>query len=83
MLIESQARPSTPLWLREGLAIYLSNPETAKPAKVDVDVLERQLHSLRTEQEMRASYQACAGAVADAVEKNGLSKVLEWVSSKR
>ena len=48
MLIESQARPSTPLWLREGLAIYLSNPESAKPSKVDVDVLERQLHSLQT-----------------------------------
>jgi stage II sporulation protein D len=83
MLIESQAGPKTPLWLREGLAIYLSNPESARPAKVDVDALERQLHSLRSEEEMRAAYRSCATAVADAVEKNGLSAVLAWVSASK
>ena len=83
MLIESQARPSTPLWLREGLAIYLSNPESAKPSKVDVDVLERQLHSLQNEEQMRAAYRACAGAVADAVEKNGLNTVLSSLNTPR
>jgi stage II sporulation protein D len=83
MLIESQAGPKAPLWLREGLAIYLSNPESVKPAQVDVDALERQLHSLRSEEEMRAAYRSCAGAVADAVEKNGLSVVLTWVNAKQ
>jgi stage II sporulation protein D len=83
MLIESQALPDTPLWLREGLAIYLSDPDSVKAAKIDVDVLERQLHSLRTEGEMRAAYRACAGAVADAVQKNGLWTVLSWVNTKR
>jgi stage II sporulation protein D len=88
MLIESQARPDTPLWLREGLAIYLShpqsaNPESSRPAKVDVYTLERQLLSLRSEEEMRAAYRACANAVTDAVEKNGLSAVLSWVSTPR
>lgn len=83
MVIESQATPKTPLWLREGLAIYLSNPEAAKPVKVDVDTLERQLHSLRSEEEMRAAYRSCAAAVADAVEKNGLSTVLGWVNKAR
>lgn len=79
LVIESEARSQTPLWLREGLAIYLSNPDAAKPADVDVDVLEKQLHSLRTEGGMRAAYQACAAAVADAVVKNGLGAVLSWV----
>lgn len=83
MLIESKARPETPLWLREGLAIYLSNPESAKPSKVDVDVLERQLHSLQNEEQMRAAYRACAGAVADAVEKNGLNTVLSSLNTPR
>jgi len=83
MLIESQSGRKTPLWLREGLAIYLSNPEGVKPAKVDVDALERQLHSLRSEQEMRAAYRSCAAAVADAVAKNGLSAVLAWVNAKQ
>jgi stage II sporulation protein D len=83
ILIESHARADTPLWLREGLAIYLSNPDLTRANKVDVRTLERQLHSLRTEEEMRATYRACAAAVADAVDKNGLSAVLSWVNTSK
>jgi stage II sporulation protein D len=79
MLIESNARSGAPLWLREGLAIYLENPDAAKPSKVDVDLLEKRLHSLETEAEMRAAYRDCASAVAAAVEKSGLSAVLSSV----
>jgi stage II sporulation protein D len=79
MLIESNARSGAPLWLREGLAIYLENPDAAKPSKVDVDSLEKRLHSLETEAEMRAAYRDCASAVAGAVEKSGLSAVLASV----
>ena len=86
MAIESQARPDTPLWLREGLAIYLSNPESARDsavgsAKIDVEALERKLHSLRTEDEMRAAYRESARAVASEVEKNGLQAVLSRVKT--
>jgi stage II sporulation protein D len=87
LVIESQAHPGTPLWLREGLAIYLSHPDSAKEdskagsGKVDVDALERKLHSLQTESEMRAAYRASAAAVADEVEKKGLQAVLSRVKS--
>lgn len=81
MLIESQARPDTPLWLREGLSIYLTNPNAAKPAHVDVIALERRLHTLRIEAEMRAAYRECGAAVAEAVQKNGMQKVLGWVKN--
>ena len=79
MLIESNARPGAPLWLREGLAIYLENPDAARPGTVDVDALEKRLHSLQTEAEMRAAYQDCASAVADAVKNSGLREVLSSV----
>jgi stage II sporulation protein D len=79
MLIESNARPGAPLWLREGLAIYLENPDAARPGKVDVDSLEKRLHSLQTEAEMRAAYRDCASAVADAVDRSGLRQVLASV----
>jgi len=79
MLIESNARPGVPLWLREGLAIYLENPDAAKPGNVDVDSLEKRLHSLETEAEMRAAYRDCSFAVAGAVKKSGLSAVLSSV----
>ena len=81
MLIESRARADSPLWLREGLAIYLSNPDSVAPAKVDVAILERRLHSLRSEEDMRAAYRACAAAVAEAVRKNGLNTVLSWLNA--
>jgi stage II sporulation protein D (peptidoglycan lytic transglycosylase) len=79
MVIEANATPNAPIWLREGLAIYLANPQAVKPASVDLDALEHQMHSLRTEEQMRAAYRASAAAVADAVEKKGLESVLSLV----
>lgn len=81
MLIESQARPDTPLWLREGLTIYLSNPDAAKPAQIDVAQLERRLNSIKTEAEMRDAYRDCASAVAEAIQRHGRQAVLEWVKT--
>lgn len=83
MLIESHARPDAPLWVREGLAIYLSNPDATESRKVDVKALERQLHSLRNEEQMRAAYRECAAAVAHAVKTNGLSAVLLSIRSEK
>jgi stage II sporulation protein D len=83
LLIESHARPGAPLWLREGLAIYLSNSDAVKPASLDVAALERRLHSWHSEDEMRAAYKDSAAAVAGAVEKNDLSTVLSWLTAKQ
>jgi stage II sporulation protein D len=80
LLIESHAHPGTPLWLREGLAIYLSSPGPVKPVQINVAALERRLQSLRSEQEMRVAYRESAAAVAEAVEQNGLSNVLLWLN---
>src|SRR5215813_1363663 len=83
MLIETQARRGTPLWLREGLAVYLSSPDSARPVTVDVAVVETKLHSASTEQEMRSAYRDSASAVAQAVAKNGLSTVLSWLQTMK
>lgn len=83
MVIEANAAPNAPIWLREGLAIYLANPRAVKPASVDVEALERQMHSLRTEEQMRAAYRACGAAVADAVAKKGLDSFLSRVRDGR
>jgi stage II sporulation protein D len=79
LLMELHARPNAPLWLREGLTIFLCDPDSTKPAKIDVAALGRRLHSLRTEREMREAYKASASAVAEAVKKHGLNTVLSWV----
>jgi len=79
MLIEATSAPGTPIWLREGLAIYLANPQGVTPASVDVDALEHKMRALGSEQQTRAAYRACGAAVANAVEKKGLNSVLSWV----
>ncbi len=81
VMIESQARPNTPLWLREGLAIYLAHPDGVKSARVDVPTLERRMRSFRSEDEMRVAYRECASTVADAVQKYGKQAVMQWLKS--
>jgi len=81
MLIEANAATNAPVWLREGLAIYLANPQAVRPAQVDVDALERQMHALHTEEQMLAAYRQCGAAVANAVENTGLNAVLERVKA--
>lgn len=83
LAIESQARPDAPLWLREGLAIYFCDPDSVHPAQIDVAALERQLYSVQTEKARRAAYRASAAAVAEAVNKNGLSTVLSWLRTMK
>lgn len=79
MVIDSRARPDTPLWLSEGLVIYLSDPEQVRSVAADVTAIERRLRSATTETEMRSAYRDAAAAVAEVVKRNGLAGVLDWV----
>lgn len=76
LILEAHAAPDAPLWLREGLAIYLSNPDAIRPQAADPAALEKRLRSSKNETDIRSAYRACAAAVADAVQKNGLQTVL-------
>jgi stage II sporulation protein D len=81
MTIESQASPNAPLWLREGLVIYLEDPTSVKAVDADPSMLDQRLRSAHTEAEMRAAYRASAAAVADLVAKRGLPAVLDVVKT--
>jgi stage II sporulation protein D len=81
LVVESQASPRTPRWLREGLVIYLENPSAVKPTSTDVNTLDHRLRSAHTETEMRDAYRACASAVADLVSRHGLPTLLGWVKN--
>jgi hypothetical protein len=83
MLVESHARPDTPLWLREGLVVYLTDPKSTPPASTDPVILESQLRSARNEAEMRSAYRACAAAIAAAVQRQGLPALLTQVAGKQ
>jgi len=84
MLIESYARPGTPLWFREGLVLYLAGP---KPQTIagnrfdDVAALERALRAPTSEEQLRAAYAEAQSRVAQLARQHGKEALLDWVQN--
>src|SRR5271165_7382549 len=82
MLVESHAKPGTPLWFREGLVLYLSQPRagtTVNRAFDSVAALENALRNPASEQEMRQAYAEAQARVAQLVVQNGRGTVIRWL----
>jgi stage II sporulation protein D len=83
MLVEEHARAETPLWFREGLVLYLAQPNT-KPKQgtsrgYDPATLEKALRSPASEQELREAYATAQAKVVRLVEQNGRETVIRWL----
>jgi len=82
ILIESHAKPGTPLWFREGLVLYLSRPantpEAASAFATD-DALNKALRAPASEAEMRRAYSVARARVAAMVAKSGKDAVIQWL----
>src|SRR5271157_2239785 len=84
MLIESYARPGTPLWFREGLVLYLAGPKPqASPSNgvEDVAALEKALRAPANEEQLRAAYAEAHGRVAQLERQHGKQALLDWVQN--
>jgi stage II sporulation protein D len=83
MLIESYAHPGTPQWFREGLVLYLSNPEShaTQPSVVDVAVLEKSLRAPQSEQELRHAYAQARERVAQLAGQHGKPALIDWLEN--
>jgi stage II sporulation protein D (peptidoglycan lytic transglycosylase) len=83
MLIESYARPGTPLWFREGLALYLTQPESAKQPgnSRDIAVLNRALRAPASEAELRAAYAEAYARIAELAHQHGKEALLDWLQN--
>jgi len=84
MLIGSYTKPGTPLWFREGLALYLTSPSdatTQKTASDDAAVVERSLRSPQSEEELRHAYAEARARVAQLAQQYGRDAVLQWVQN--
>jgi stage II sporulation protein D len=82
ILIESHAKPGTPLWFREGLVLYLSQPNGSTKAQggfASDDALNKALHAPTSEAEMRGAYTEARARVAAMVAKNGREGVIQWL----
>ena len=82
VLVEAKARAATPLWLREGIVLFLSNPgvaATSDPAMNDEEI-DAVLRQPRNREEVRKAYAAAQNRVGALVEERGKETVLGWLS---
>ncbi len=85
MLIESYARPGTPLWFREGLVLYLSEPDSGlveSPVPEDAARLEKELQSPSSEQDLRTAYAEARARVVQLAQQNGKAALFDWLQGR-
>src|SRR5260370_11923764 len=78
LLIESRARSSTPLWFREGLMLYLSEPSKreSQPATLTDDQMEQILRNPGTRQKQQKASAAARAHWGFLLQQNGSDTIL-------
>ena len=84
LLIESRAHPSTPLWFREGLVIYLvDSKRVAEPVHMKEAAIDAALRHPEDRQRLEQAYAAARTRVAEMIQQNGRETVLLWLNNGR
>lgn len=82
LLVESRARPGTPLWFREGLVLYLAEPkQNVAPVMMAKKAMEASLQHPADRQALEKTYAAAQTKVVQMIRQNGRGTVLEWLSN--
>ncbi len=84
MLIEAHVKPGTPLWFREGLTLYLAQPNADPPASTafeSVATLEKALRNPASEQEMRRAYAEAQARVTRLARAHGKETLVGWLQN--
>lgn len=82
-LVEAHAAPSTPLWFREGLVLWLEpqSQSSAPPARpLSTAALEQSIAAPPSEAAMRAAYAEARTRVDRMVRASGKPAVLDWLA---
>lgn len=81
MLIESHTKPGTPVWYREGLVLYLSQPSSGQQLSEfeTASELEKAIASPTSEKQLRAAYAEAHARIATLARRYGRQKLIEWV----
>lgn len=82
LLIEAHAAPKTPVWYREGLVLYFSNPNAAGSSEslMIADEIERILRHGDSREKMEKAYLSAQMLVANLIQQHGKQTVLKWLS---
>ena len=83
VLVEVKAKTATPLWFREGVVLFLSNPDATMTAVAGMtdEHMETVLRQPRDRDEVQRAYGAAQGRVAALVQEHGKETVLDWLSA--
>jgi len=82
MLIEAHAKPGTPVWFREGLVLYLSQPNVAAGSKStfsNVSELEEAIRNPHGEAQLRQAYTDAHARVSRLAQQYGKQTLIDWV----
>ena len=82
LLIESQAKVSTPLWFREGLVLALTesnSPDRSGPMMTDKE-MDTILRQSKDRAEMEKAYASARGRVLSLIRQYGRPSVLGWLN---
>jgi stage II sporulation protein D len=82
-LVEREAGPQAPLWLREGLVEVWSQPanRTKTAPTLNLNAVDAMLAHSSTEAESEAAHRAAAWYATRLLDRYGRAKVLEWLRS--
>jgi stage II sporulation protein D len=82
MLIEAHAKAGTPVWYREGLVLYLSEPNVAAQSRTtfaSVTELEKAMESPASEEQLRTAYADAHARVSRLAQHYGKQTLIGWV----
>ena len=81
LLVEAHARPGLPLWFREGIVLYLSNPGEGNSAGAPINQdMEKMFQQAADRGQMEQAYGAARARVAALVQQNGKDTVTSWLA---
>ena len=82
LLVESRARAGTPLWFREGLALYLGDTKASvQPITMPETAIESALEQAASQESLQRAYAAARTRVSQLIQQNGKDTVLLWLSN--
>jgi stage II sporulation protein D len=83
LLVESHIHADIPLWFREGLVLYLSDPRPAGDATQAMtdEQMEAVLRQPSDRDNVKRAYAAARVRVASLAQKNGKQTILDWLRS--
>jgi stage II sporulation protein D len=82
LLIEQRAHAGTPLWFREGLALYFADANhNSQPLQMTEAQIEQVLENPQDRERIERGYAAARTRVGQMIQQNGRETVLLWLTN--